>query len=95
MLYEVITPVASLHGDNVFKKSDRTPWYNGPTLAEVIDGFLPPEKPTTLPLRLPIQDVYSITGVGTVPVGRVETGIIKPGDKVVFEPAGAISYNFV
>ncbi|WP_459201221.1 translation elongation factor EF-1 subunit alpha [Methanococcus sp. CF] len=83
-------PVASLHGDNVFKKSDKTPWYNGPTLAEVIDGFQPPEKPTTLPLRLPIQDVYSITGVGTVPVGRVETGIIKPGDKVIFEPAGAV-----
>jgi elongation factor 1-alpha len=83
-------PVASLLGDNVFKKSDKTPWYNGPTLAEVIDGFQPPEKPTTLPLRLPIQDVYSITGVGTVPVGRVETGIIKPGDKVVFEPAGAV-----
>jgi len=83
-------PVASLHGDNVFKKSDKTPWYNGPTLAEVIDAFQPPEKPTTLPLRLPIQDVYSITGVGTVPVGRVETGIIKPGDKVVFEPAGAV-----
>ncbi|MBM7409410.1 translation elongation factor EF-1 subunit alpha [Methanococcus maripaludis] len=83
-------PVASLLGDNVFKKSDKTPWYNGPTLAQVIDGFQPPEKPTTLPLRLPIQDVYSITGVGTVPVGRVETGIIKPGDKVVFEPAGAV-----
>ncbi|BAP61711.1 translation elongation factor EF-1 subunit alpha [Methanococcus maripaludis] len=83
-------PVASLLGDNVFKKSENTPWYNGPTLAQVIDGFQPPEKPTTLPLRLPIQDVYSITGVGTVPVGRVETGIIKPGDKVVFEPAGAV-----
>jgi len=83
-------PVASLHGDNVFKKSENTPWYNGPTLAQVIDGFQPPEKPTTLPLRLPIQDVYSITGVGTVPVGRVETGIIKPGDKVIFEPAGAV-----
>ncbi|MBA2861336.1 translation elongation factor EF-1 subunit alpha [Methanococcus maripaludis] len=83
-------PVASLHGDNVFKKSDKTPWYNGPTLAEVIDAFQPPEKPTTLPLRLPIQDVYSITGVGTVPVGRVETGIIRPGDKVIFEPAGAV-----
>ena len=54
-------PVASLHGDNVFKKSDKTPWYKGPTLAEVIDSFQPPEKPTNLPLRLPIQDVYRIT----------------------------------
>ena len=81
-------PVASYHGDNVVKKSDKTPWYKGPTLVEVIDTFQPPEKPTNLPLRLPIQDVYTITGVGTVPVGRVETGVMKPGDKVVFEPAG-------
>jgi elongation factor 1-alpha len=81
-------PVASYHGDNVVKKSDKTPWYKGPTLVEVIDTFQPPEKPIDLPLRLPIQDVYTITGVGTVPVGRVETGVMKPGDKVVFEPAG-------
>jgi elongation factor 1-alpha len=81
-------PVASYHGDNVVKKSDKTPWYKGPTLVEALDKFNPPEKPTNLPLRVPIQDVYSITGVGTVPVGRVETGIMKPGDKVVFEPAG-------
>ncbi|EHP87920.1 translation elongation factor EF-1 subunit alpha [Methanotorris formicicus] len=81
-------PVASYHGDNVVKKSDKTPWYNGPTLVEALDKFNPPQKPTNLPLRIPIQDVYSITGVGTVPVGRVETGVMKPGDKVVFEPAG-------
>ncbi|AEF97083.1 translation elongation factor EF-1 subunit alpha [Methanotorris igneus] len=81
-------PVASYHGDNVVKKSDKMPWYNGPTLVEALDKFNPPEKPTNLPLRIPIQDVYSITGVGTVPVGRVETGILKPGDKVIFEPAG-------
>ncbi|MBP2200954.1 elongation factor 1-alpha [Methanococcus voltae] len=83
-------PVASLHGDNVFKKSENTKWYKGPTIAQVIDSFQPPQKPTNLPLRLPIQDVYSITGVGTVPVGRVETGIIRPGDKVVFEPSGSV-----
>ena len=81
-------PVASYHGDNVVNKSDNMPWYKGPTLVEVIDTFQPPEKPVDLPLRLPIQDVYTITGVGTVPVGRVETGVMKPGDKVVFEPAG-------
>jgi len=81
-------PTASLKGDNVVKKSENTPWYKGPTLVEALDKFQPPEKPTNLPLRIPIQDVYSITGVGTVPVGRVETGILKPGDKVVFEPAG-------
>ncbi|AEH06461.1 translation elongation factor EF-1 subunit alpha [Methanothermococcus okinawensis] len=81
-------PVASYLGDNVVNKSDKMPWYKGPTLVEVIDTFQPPEKPVDLPLRLPIQDVYTITGVGTVPVGRVETGVMKPGDKVVFEPAG-------
>ncbi|XRP96451.1 translation elongation factor EF-1 subunit alpha [Methanocaldococcus sp. 16A] len=81
-------PTASLKGDNVVKKSENMPWYKGPTLVEALDKFQPPEKPTNLPLRIPIQDVYSITGVGTVPVGRVETGILKPGDKVVFEPAG-------
>jgi len=80
-------PTASLKGDNVVKRSENMPWYKGPTLVEALDKFQPPEKPTNL-LRIPIQDVYSITGVGTVPVGRVETGILKPGDKVVFEPAG-------
>ena len=81
-------PTASLKGDNVVKRSENMPWYKGPTLVEALDKFQPPEKPTNLPLRIPIQDVYSITGVGTVPVGRVETGILRPGDKVVFEPAG-------
>ena len=81
-------PTASLKGDNVVKRSENMPWYKGPTLVEAIDKFQPPEKPINLPLRIPIQDVYSITGVGTVPVGRVETGVLKPVDKVVFEPAG-------
>ncbi|ENN96631.1 elongation factor 1-alpha [Methanocaldococcus villosus KIN24-T80] len=81
-------PTASLKGDNVVKRSENMPWYKGPTLVEAIDKFQPPEKPVNLPLRIPIQDVYSITGVGTVPVGRVETGVLKVGDKVVFEPAG-------
>ncbi|AXI24869.1 translation elongation factor EF-1 subunit alpha [Methanofervidicoccus sp. A16] len=81
-------PTAAYHGDNVVKKSENMPWYKGPTLVEVIDSFNPPEKPVDKPLRLPIQDVYSITGVGTVPVGRVETGVMRPGDKIVFEPAG-------
>ena len=81
-------PIAAYHGDNVVKKSENMPWYKGPTLVEVIDSFNPPEKPVDKPLRLPIQDVYSITGVGTVPVGRVETGVMRPGDKIVFEPAG-------
>ncbi len=81
-------PTSAYHGDNVVKKSDKTPWYNGPTLVEALDMLEVPEKPIDKPLRLPVQDVYSITGIGTVPVGRVETGVLKTGDTVVFEPAG-------
>jgi elongation factor 1-alpha len=82
-------PVSAYMGDNVVKKSDKMPWYKGGTLVETLDAVIKePEKPIGKPLRLPIQDVYSITGVGTVPVGRVETGVLKVGDTVVFEPAG-------
>ena len=79
-------PVASLHGDNIVKKSANMSWYTGPTLREQLDLFKEPEKPTQLPLRLPLQDVYNITGIGVVPVGRVETGIMKIGDKVIVVP---------
>jgi len=82
-------PVSAYLGDNVAKKSDKMPWYTGPTLFEQLDNLKVPEMPVDKPLRLPIQDVYSITGIGTVPVGRVETGILKNGMMVVFEPAGA------
>lgn len=82
-------PVSAYLGDNVVKKSDRMPWYKGNTLVETLDAVIKePEKPIDKPLRLPVQDVYSITGVGTVPVGRVETGVLRVGDTVVFEPAG-------
>lgn len=80
-------PVSSFNGDNIVKKSPHTPWYSGPTLLEQLDLFKEPEKPTNLPLRLPIQDVYSIAGIGVVPVGRVETGVMKIGDKVIAVPA--------
>ena len=78
--------ISALKGDNVVKKSENMPWYKGPTLLELMDEFNEPEKPTNLPLRLPIQDVYNITGIGVVPVGRVETGVMKIGDKVVIVP---------
>jgi len=80
-------PVSSLQGENVVKKSEKMSWYTGPTLLEQLDVFKEPERPTNLPLRLPLQDVYNIKGIGTVPVGRVETGIMKVGDKVVIMPA--------
>jgi len=83
-------PVSGLQGDNVFKKSDKMAWYKGSTLVEAMDATIkPPKQPTDKPLRIPIQDVYTITGVGTVPVGRVETGILKDGDNLIFEPSGA------
>ncbi|MBW3003778.1 translation elongation factor EF-1 subunit alpha [Candidatus Woesearchaeota archaeon] len=79
-------PVASLLGDNIVKKSENMSWYTGGTLLDTINNLKEPEKPTDLPLRLPIQDVYNITGIGVVPVGRVETGVLKVGDKVVAVP---------
>jgi elongation factor 1-alpha len=81
-------PVSGWKGDNLIKKSENMPWYKGPTLGESLDLFEPPEKPLGKPLRIPIQDVYSITGVGTVPVGRVETGVLKANQKVIVMPSG-------
>lgn len=80
-------PVSAYNGDNVVKHSDRTKWYTGPTVLDALNALKEPQKPVNLPLRIPVQDVYSISGVGTVPVGRVETGVLKKGDKVIFEPA--------
>ena len=79
-------PLASFPGENVNKKSEKMVWWTGDTLLDAINKFEPPQKPTDLPLRLPIQDVYNITGIGVVPVGRVETGIMKINDKVIIVP---------
>src|SRR3989339_1440525 len=78
---------ASLLGENLANKSQNMPWYKGKTLLESFDDLKEPEKPTQLPLRLPIQDVYKIKGIGVVPVGRVETGVMKVNDKVIVVPA--------
>jgi len=80
-------PTSGWTADNLIKKSDKMPWYTGPTLIEALDLFELPPKPTKKPLRIPIQDVYSITGIGTVPVGRVETGVLKEGTNLVFMPS--------
>ncbi|MDJ8948198.1 translation elongation factor EF-1 subunit alpha, partial [Clostridium perfringens] len=91
-------PISGWHGDNMLEASDKMPWFkgwnvdrkagkaSGKTLYEALDSILPPERPTDKALRLPLQDVYKIGGIGTVPVGRVETGIIKPGMVVTFAP---------
>jgi elongation factor 1-alpha len=80
-------PVSGLKGDNLKDKSPNMPWYTGPTMMEAFDELELPPKPTNKPLRVPVQDVYTITGIGTVPVGRVETGILKPGANIVFMPS--------
>merc|ERR1711959_14229 len=88
-------PISGLAGDNLIEKSTNMPWYFanpkkyvGKTLLEVLDTIKPPKRPTDKPLRLPLQDVYKIQGIGTVPVGRVETGLLKPGMNILFAPAG-------
>jgi len=79
-------PISGWAGDNMIEKSTNMPWYTGPTLMEALDSVTPPKRPSDKPLRLPLQDVYKIGGIGTVPVGRVETGTLKPGMVVVFAP---------
>merc|ERR1711909_498 len=93
-------PISGWHGDNMLEPSSNMTWFkgwaverkegnaSGKTLFEALDSILPPKRPTDKALRLPLQDVYKIGGIGTVPVGRVETGILKPGMVVTFAPAG-------
>jgi len=79
-------PISGWAGDNMLEKSENMGWYKGPTLIEALDSVEEPKRPVDKPLRLPLQDVYKIGGIGTVPVGRVETGVIKPGMVVTFAP---------
>merc|ERR1712115_420960 len=92
-------PISGWHGDNMIEPSANMPWYkgwnkemkegkfSGKTMFEALDSIIPPQRPSDKPLRLPLQDVYKIGGIGTVPVGRVETGTIKAGMVVTFAPA--------
>jgi len=84
-------PGSGFEGDNMMEKSPNMPWYKGPCLLEALDKIKAPKRPTDKPLRLPLQDVYKISGVGTVPVGRVETGILKAGINVQFAPVGVVT----
>ncbi len=84
----VFVPISAFKDDNINKPSPNMPWFKGPTLLQALDNLVVPPKPTDKPLRLPIQDVYTITGIGTVPVGRVETGKLKVGEKIIFMPGG-------
>ncbi|MEK6914363.1 MAG: elongation factor 1-alpha, partial [Nanoarchaeota archaeon] len=78
--------VSGLKGDNIKEKSSKMSWYKGPTIWEQLDLFDEPKKPVDLPMRMPIQDVYEITGIGTVPVGKIETGVMKVGQKIIILP---------
>ena len=84
-------PYSGFKGDNLIEKSPNLGWYTGDTILEALDKIDPPKRPTDKALRLPLQDVYKITGVGTVPVGRVETGVIRPGMLVAFAPASIVT----
>ena len=84
-------PISGWHGDNMIERGNNMNWYKGPTLLEALDSIKPPKRPVDKPLRLPLQDVYKIGGVGTVPVGRVETGILKPGMSIHFAPSDIVT----
>merc|ERR1712080_73630 len=80
-------PISGWYGDNMLEASANLTWHKGGTLMGCLDAIKPPKRPVEKPLRLPLQDVYKIGGIGTVPVGRVETGVLKPGMSVTFAPA--------
>jgi len=84
-------PISGWCGDNMIDRSPNLKWYKGPTLIEALDLIEPPKRPTDKALRLPLQDVYKIGGIGTVPVGRVETGVLKPGMTVTFAPVFVVT----
>jgi elongation factor 1-alpha len=81
-------PLSGWGGDNMMNRSENMPWWTGPTLIEALDSIKPPKRPVDKPLRIPIQDIYKIGGIGSVPVGRVETGSVRGGMQVVFAPCG-------
>jgi len=83
-------PISGWNGDNMIDRSDNMPWYKGPILLDALDSLNPPKRPSEKPLRLPLQDVYKIQGIGTVPVGRVETGTLKKSVVACFGPMGVM-----
>jgi elongation factor 1-alpha len=82
-------PISGWTGENLTEPSDNMPWYKGPTLVDAINAVKPPKRPVDKPLRVPINDVYKVDGIGTVPVGRVESGVLKAGILAEFAPGGA------
>ena len=83
---DILTIPCSMPWYKGWTKETKAGVVKGKTLLDAIDAIEPPVRPSDKPLRLPLQDVYKIGGIGTVPVGRVETGIIKAGMVVTFAP---------
>ncbi|MFP4005398.1 MAG: translation elongation factor EF-1 subunit alpha [Candidatus Hadarchaeia archaeon] len=83
-----VIPVSAYQGVNVAEPSEELDWYDGPNILLALEKLREAEKPVDKPLRVPIQDVHSVTGVGTVPIGRVETGTLRVGESLVFNPPG-------
>ena len=79
-------PISGYQGENLTTKCYKLSWYKGPTLLEALDNCQTPKRPTDKPLRVPIQEVYKISGIGTVAAGRVETGVMKKGQTLQFAP---------
>jgi elongation factor 1-alpha len=84
-------PISGWVGDNMTEKSPSLSWFTGGTLLENFDSLTPPKRPFDRPLRLPVQDVYKIAGIGTVPVGRIESGIMRPGQNIILAPVGIVT----
>lgn len=85
----LFVPISAMEGDNIYKRSQRTPWYGGPTLIEALDAIEPvPEKEK--PLRYVVQDMYTVDFL-KVAVGRVEAGTVRNGDQLIFQPSGVVT----
>ena len=84
-------PVSGMEGDNIARRSDRMPWYSGPTVLEQMDAFVPVPSPENRPLRMPVQGVYKFTGGSDerrIVAGTLEAGRLRKGDRIIFLPSG-------
>lgn len=90
-----VLPVSAFQGENIVKKSDKMPWYQGMCVLEVLDHFECEESKENQPFRMPVQDVYKFTKNGDdrrIVAGTIQTGTIRPGQEVVFYPSGKRSH---
>lgn len=87
-----LIPVSALQGDNVVDKSNQTPWYQGPSLLQWLEGLDTSVVHKVQGLRFPVQYVARQDGSAADDfrgyLGRVESGAIKKGQKVTILPSG-------